>query len=618
MLSLENESIRVWVNECGSLSVCRKEDEMIWEQGPSNLPAADWKQQGDCLAAVVQGPDFALSAEVRLVSACEFELRLSAPEDALMHGNVEWPPAWRPQRGDRAILPLGEGYSFPVEDDTLNVPPEMFFYCGATASLCLYGLERGQEGCLMVGVEDGSEASILNGRGADGFLETRQVWKSSWNTWNYDKALRFFVCKSLSEAAGLYRKWRESRGEVVTLRQKMKHLPSVAKLAGAADLWLWDENTMNRLYARPEESALPPRIVKDIVADLLDLGMDHILWNSFEGETPEDCNYLTERGFLVGKYDNYRDVIPKPDLEAIIPYRRKRSVNSKYWPQIVSIDENGNPGVAWALHGLDGKMHNQHAVCEIPALRLTMENVTAELEHVPYTSRFIDVQAGMFLQECHSPLHPARRRDSLRYIRHQLDFLADIGLVNGVEVGSEATAMSYHFSEGMFSPVDYRAPNAGRRMTTQYADDDVPESLVKYMLNPQLRIPLWDLVYHDCTVNYWYWGDSTNSCPCYMKRRDLLDIVCAQPPIYSLNVEQWRAQKQDIAASYHRTSPVAKAAFAERMTDFRILSDDRMVQRSTFENGVQITVNFGNTPFTLENGTQLPPEGFVMGRMALT
>ena len=39
------------------------------------------------------------------------------------------------------------------------------------------------------------------------------------------------------------------------------------------------------------------------------------------------------------------------------------------------------------------------------------------------------------------------------------------------------------------------------------------------------------------------------------------------------------------------------------------------MQRSTFENGVQITVNFGNTPVVLEDGTQLPPEGFVMGRI---
>ena len=311
--------------------------------------------------------------------------------------------------------------------------------------MCLFGFERGPL-CVLTGVECGTDA-VLSNTPENGLLHSRVVWQSEKGEWGYSRAIRWFFAEGLSDGAAQYRAWRESLGEVVTLEQKKKHTPELEKLIGAADLWLWDDNNMNRLYARPEEPEKTPRDVRKIAGDLEALGMDRILWNSFEGETPEDCAFLKSKGFLVGKYDIYRDVLPKPEIDQIIPYRVKRSVNTKYWPGIVRMERDGQYGKAWRLHGLDGKLHFQNAVCDIPALKLTMENVPPDVERVGYNSRFIDVQAGSTLQECYHPMHPATRSDSLRYINNQLRFLADIGLVCGVEVGCEAAVGTFHFSD---------------------------------------------------------------------------------------------------------------------------------------------------------------------------
>ena len=271
------------------------------------------------------------------------------------------------------------------------------------------------------------------------------------------------------------------------------------------------------------------------------------------------------------------------------------------------MEADGSFSRAWQIHGLDGKMHWQNAVCEIPALKLTMENVPPDVERVGYNSRFIDVQASAELKECYHPMHPTDRRDSARYIRTQMEYLGDIGLVGGVENGQECLVGSYHFAEGLMSPGGFRAYDSGRRMTTIYKGEEVPEEFTEYMLNPVCRLPLWELIYHDCVVNYWYWGDSSNCCPELMPRRDLFNALYGTPPLYSLTMSQWDEMKDAVAESYHRATYVAARTAFSRMVEFQWLSSDGLVQKTVFDNGVEVTANFAKE--TREAGAVLvPPE----------
>ena len=142
-------------------------------------------------------------------------------------------------------------------------------------------------------------------------------------------------------------------------------------------------------------------------------------------------------------------------------------------------------------------------------------------------------------------------------------------------------------------------------MTTVYRGKEIPPSFSRYMLNPQYRIPLWELVYHDCVVSYWYWGDSSNCCPELMPVRDLFDALYGEPPLYSLTATQWEERKEEIAASYHRVAPAVRATGYARMIAFDLLSPDRCVQRTSFDNGVVITANFSGEERVLKDGTRL-------------
>jgi hypothetical protein len=51
------------------------------------------------------------------------------------------------------------------------------------------------------------------------------------------------------------------------------------------------------------------------------------------------------------------------------------------------------------------------------------------------------------------------------------------------------------------------------------------------------------------------------------------------------------------------------------MTDHRFLTPDRDVQQTKFANGVTVTVNFGENPFSLPNGKEIEPMNFHVSGM---
>jgi len=61
--------------------------------------------------------------------------------------------------------------------------------------------------------------------------------------------------------------------------------------------------------------------------------------------------------------------------------------------------------------------------------------------------------------------------------------------------------------------------------------------------------------------------------------------------------------------SYRTATPVARATGYVPMISHRWLTDDHAVQQTQFANGVRVTVNFGEEPFTMSDGFVLEPLG---------
>src|SRR5208283_991130 len=94
----------------------------------------------------------------------------------------------------------------------------------------------------------------------------------------------------------------------------------------------------------------------------------------------------------------------------------------------------------------------------------------------------------------------------------------------------------------------YRVDDAGRAM--QRIVEKVPPQIEKFQTGPYYRLPLWELVYHDCVVAQWYWGDYNNKLPAVWDRRDLYNALYGTPPMFMFTRGYWETHRDRFVKSY--------------------------------------------------------------------
>ena len=144
----------------------------------------------------------------------------------------------------------------------------------------------------------------------------------------------------------------------------------------------------------------------------------------------------------------------------------------------------------------------------------------------------------------------------------------------GSETGHDASAPFCDYYEGMLSLGPYRVPDSGRNIPQVWTN--VPSRVAKYQVGEKYRLPLWELVYHECVCAHWYWGDYNNKLPEIWWKRDLFNMLYGTMGMYIFNSRQWAEDKEKFVRSYRLTSPIARATGYSEMVDHRILSSDRM------------------------------------------
>ncbi len=247
--------------------------------------------------------------------------------------------------------------------------------------------------------------------------------------------------------------------------------------------------------------------------------------------------------------------------------------------------------------------------CDLRAPDYARERIPAELATHPYLSRFIDTTTASPWVECYDPRHPMTRTDSRRARMELLRYISqDSKLVTGCETGHDAAVPYLHYFEGMLSLGPYRVPDSGRAMARIW--NDVPADVAKFQLGHAYRLPLWELVYHDCVVAQWYWGDYNNKLPALWDKRDLFNVLYGTPPMFMFDRKLWSANKARFVRSYQNTAPYVRATGYSEMTSHHFLTTDRSVQQTTFANGMTVTVNFGDTSYRTPDGATLAAGDF--------
>lgn len=565
-------------------------------------------------AADDSGISFVLDCE-KLTLSCRYEIKtdetgtyinLDLSSEDEFDGMLRYPTALCVSRGERIIDPYCEDMAFCVED-VIRFDEEQPLFAGSWNSMSFWTIARGED-WVMTAVPTNKDAYLIFTRNEEGLYENCIGWQDEMYHWGYTRSLRYYFGKGnpVTDCAKTYRKVAIQLGKFKTLKEKAEAVPTVDRAIGCGILWLWNDDAMHKLFDKdakfqpPTEEQLAKR--RKIAKEMKDLGMDDLLWSIFDEYVDrETVDYVKSLGYPTSMYQIYTDVMPK-DSAHLFPEPRvhRNEKRMPLWPQSIMIQKDGTMYPAWELTGKDGKRHEQHRMCDTAANAMWVDKaIREEVADNGIEGVMMDVCWCCTL-ECHSKDHPQSRTQAIRSKEKIFEKIQKMGLLRGTENGHEDCVCCCEYNEGMMSPSNFRSDEAGRRMATLYADSEIADRVYDYGLNPRYRVPLWELVFHDCQATYWYWGDSSNSMPSLTKLRDAFNVLYGTAPMYSFNVSNWEKLKELVLASYQRTVPSARALRYAQMTDFCYLTPDMTVQKTEFSDGTVIVANFGDEDFSYE------------------
>jgi hypothetical protein len=491
---------------------------------------------------------------------------------------LQYPPAFDTAPGDALVIPTNEGLLYPVDDSAVAATNYQLYQGHGGLCMAWFGQETLSDGSGVMAIiptpDDATLQMLRPDPSINPLLSNQISWEASKGAFAYNRTIRylFFESGGYVAQAKAYRRYAESIGLVKTLAQKRAANPSVDKLIGAADVWDWDD----------ADALTQAKQFKDS-------GMDRILWAN--AESADTIDKMNQLGFLTSRYDIYQDEYD--------PASPSWDPKGDDWPNDLIVDSNGNRVVSWIDYqtGPDGTKvaYTANACCSIPSLVRAERGIPLELASKRYNCRFIDTITASPWRECYSDEHPTTRTLDKQTKMRLLDFVSGAEhLVTGSETGIDCAVPFEDYFEGMMSLSHYRLPDSGYKIGVYQTP--TPDFL-KFQIGVGYRIPLFELVYHDCMVDTWYWGDASNQEPEVWRQRDLWNVLYGTNPIYILDESRWTSEKDRLLQSYKDVSMADRAVGYAQMLSHLFLTADHNVQQTRWSNGVVITVNFGATPY---------------------
>ena len=433
----------------------------------------------------------------------------------------------------------------------------------------------------------------------------RVLWVASMGQFSYARRLIYsFVPRGGYVAlAKTYRSYVKEQGGLVTFSEKVRHNPNIAKLFGAPSVW----GALSLDMARQAKAAGVTRML-----------MQGSRWPGHWGPaaTSDSIKAINSLGYLVGEYDNYTDMYRGKVIGGL-------TVNPAE-PDDVAVDAAGQPVKGW----WDGNQY-MYKRCASLYPSAIEQVLTSILGSYPFTARFLDVVTGQDLGECYSPKHPLSRSGWRQASMDQLSVARKHGLVVGAEHGVWWAVPYADYFEGMMSGNVYSWP-AGYLVHPKAKDDSVPmapgEKLAKWAdyetwsIGAANRVPLWELVFHDCVATTWYWGDSNDwlleAAPEVTDRKIAFNVLYGTiPMMWNTPGCSWEKDRDAFLRIYRNVCKFNQVIADKELTAHQFVTADRLVQRTTFSDGIEALANFGEKPYTADSAGRrhvLPQNGFVV------
>jgi hypothetical protein len=523
----------------------------------------------------------------------EFEVRgsrLLARFKAESDARLEWPSTGGPAL-DALILPEGAGLYVPLDDATWR--PRLAGHCAALSGglLMPFWSYRVSSRTLTYFVTSDLRSKLcLRDRGGRLSADLVHEFQARDGKRVHEIDIGFGDGSAIAPALE-YRARLDAAGKFPTLTQKAVANPDVAKLAGAVHMYTWGDG---------RDPAF--------VADLVKLGVKRA-WIGYDQNPDGERQTLAGRefvtaakaaGFLVGPYDTYNNAQdPKTGEDFVSRWP------GTIYPDGCIVNRDGKPRSGFAGRGCELSSEAMRRV--EPTLKPIAKRLDTMLADGA-NSYFLDVDAFGELHDDWSPAHPmtifrdqANRLERLRLAR-------DRGIVLGSEEGvawSLALVDFVHGAGGTRNAAIWAEPKGtyGKwwppdRPGFFFMPMEPPsESFRVSRYDATFRIPLYAAAFHDAVVATDRWDVPMNKYPSMSSTRQLIEILSGTPSIWAMDRKVLADWRETFVALQKFFEPLHARLATLRLTSFEWLTPDRRVQRTRFEDVVEITANFGDAKY---------------------
>jgi len=602
---LSNAFLEVRFNDqTASISVTDKRCNKTWQQqAGSGMPAIERVSEKENVLRVVFSGDFPFEAIISLKTSSALEIELIAEAQAPFE-KLSYPPAFNtPDENHYLLFTDGEGFLLKADDKDYGIGRQIMHsmrglsmpWMGITDS----NFETGY--MAIVNTPDDSEVWVKR---YDGLVSFEPLWISQKGKFGYNRKItyHFFSEGGYVAQCKKYRGYVFGKNDVpITLTKKQKRFPAIEKMIGAPHIYVWAD-------------AREVSFAEELKASGIEKAF--ILWNPNHPPYPVEGydNYLKDLGYLSGVYELFRVVHLRDAVGRINPDNRQGTWLNRFrfpglFHKVALVEKDG--GYHYSGFGYD--TNPKTVLSLIPELR-----TDREMEVYPHESFFLDgfLASGIF--EDYGSENPLTRTQYKEAVIEMNEFFADkYNTIVGVEWGADYGVPTSAYAHGMTTlhHMLYSSPHRNKKGSIYYMGDwgnpSRPSIMVgeyvadehyhKWAINEKIRVPLYQLVYHDAIVTTWRWDDANHHMPEIWWKKDLFNILYGTAPVWCLDRPRWEKFKHTFIESFNNIGPWLQQIGYDEMVSHRFVTPDHKVQETVFSSGKKVIVNFGDNDFHFQN-----------------
>lgn len=319
---------------------------------------------------------------------------------------------------------------------------------------------------------------------------------------------------------------------------------------------------------------------------------------------PAMVKTAADEGYLIGPYDSYQSI----QENASIDWNTASFPNKNLYENATVTKKNGEK-----VAGFLGKGRKLNPTQIFPDVK---ERFTGIMQNkIPFNSWFLDTDAAGEIYNDYSPEHLTTQSEDVAGRLKRMDYFNQNGLVVGSEGGNDFASKNMVFAHGIETPVimwsdpDMRENKESEYYVGSYAalDGGIPTKYKKVVpikeeykaiyTDPVYSLPLYKLVYNRSVITSHQWEWDSYKIKDQVGERRMREYLYNTPPMMHIDKAAWEEHKQDISENAKIWSPFQKAALQHEMTDFKVLTDDRLVQKTEFGEKLSVIANFSNTDY---------------------